>query len=400
MWGADTFLACAALITALIISYSSMPVIIRVDTMKKFMDEPDHIRKLHKSVIPTLGGLGIFGSFLISFSLWGRANNMESYPFFVASLLMLFLIGLKDDILMLSPLKKLLVQILAASVVVIAGNLRINSLDGLFGIYQMPEILGSFITIIVIVTIINAINLIDGIDGLAGGIGIISASVLGILFWNIQEYQMATMAFVLSGALIGFLAYNFSPAKIFMGDTGSMIVGFILAYISLQYLKVNDAMINTSGFLAVAPVITLSILVIPLFDTFRVFFLRILKRQSPFRADNNHIHHILLRNGYTHASAAIALWLSNILIIAFVMYLKDININILFAIITVISFLIIPGLIIIEKVLGTIFNNNAQIRDKSRLINKIRIPSSNTFNNPDNQRVEDNRIAEFNNDYD
>ncbi|HKJ32595.1 MAG TPA: MraY family glycosyltransferase [Balneolales bacterium] len=366
MWVIDPIIIGAAIITSLTISYISMPVIIKVDNMKRFMDEPDHDRKLHEKIIPTLGGLGIFASFLIAYSIWGDANNLQSYPFFVASLVMLFIIGLKDDILMLSPVKKLMVQILSAAIVVWGGNMQLTDFSGILGIHEIPLLIGQIFSVLIIVTIINAFNLIDGIDGLAGGIGIISSGFFGIWFWSNNYIHFAVLAFVLTGALVGFLIFNFSPAKIFMGDTGSMIVGFIIAYMTLHFLNLNKP-INNSYSMVSAPVIAIAVLIIPLFDTFRIFFWRIIKGKSPFIADNNHIHHIMLRSGYTHASASITLWSINILIISITLYLRGMDVNILFMVNILMALLIIPTLRVCGKLYRFTLINHFPVNDQERI---------------------------------
>ncbi len=332
----------AAVVTALFISYMSIPVIIRIAEMKRLTDEPDGIRKIHHNVIPTLGGIGIFSAFLISFSVWGKANDLESYPFFVAALFMLFLIGIKDDILMLSPIKKLGIQFIAAGLVVIGGNLVISNLYGVLGIHRLPYVFGVLFSIFLIIVIINAYNLIDGIDGLAGGIGIISSVSFGIWFWGVDHISLAVLSFVLAGSLAGFLAFNFSPAKIFMGDTGSMVVGFILSYLVIHFIDLNLTISNTAWRIPSAPVVAFAFLVIPLFDTMRVFTIRTIQRNPPFGADCNHIHHRLLHLGLTHRGAAIFLWAANIVIILLAVMLRELECNILLIIILSFSLMILP----------------------------------------------------------
>lgn len=395
MWSLDTLQLCAAIITALVISYISMPVIIKVDNMKRLLDKPDQIRKFHKGIIPTLGGIGIFGAFLISFSLWGKANNLESYPFFVASLLMLFLIGLKDDTLMLSPIKKLMIQTLAAVVVVGGGNIQIGNLGGLFGLYQIPIWLSMGLSVLFIVTLINAFNLIDGIDGLAGGVGIICASTLGIWFWNTQHIHLSIMSFVLVGSLFGFLIFNFSPAKIFMGDTGSMIVGFIIAYLSLHFIGSNTDIPITGRILTTKPIIALSILIIPIFDTMRIFVVRIMKKTSPFRADYNHIHHVLLRNGYTHSSASVALWAVNILIITVAFAFREIEINMLLLLVGLMALSILPVLIRCSKLYHLIPADNAQKRSPKRVYQDVEFTRPDSFTAIKRGEIKNEKMANY-----
>ncbi len=331
-----------AVFTSVIICFISIPVIIKIAELKKLIDEPDQNRKIHKEVVPTLGGIGIFAAFLISFSIWGNAGSLESYPFFVAGLFMLFLIGIKDDILSISPNTKLFIQFIAAAEIVIGGGVVITDFGGIFGIYEVPWYMGAAVTIVAIMALVNALNLIDGIDGLAGGIGIVVSSLLGIWFWHTGFIALSVMAFSLSGALIGFLIYNIHPAKIFMGDTGSMAVGLILSYLVVQFLIANNAIMGSGWHIDNAPVFAISLLIIPIVDTLRVFTLRIIAGKSPFVADRNHTHHQLLDAGISPDMASFSLWMANFGIVAFAYFLNDLNANILLFLILGSGFSILP----------------------------------------------------------
>lgn len=331
-----------AVFTSVVICFLSIPVIIKIAELKQLIDEPDQNRKIHKEVVPTLGGIGIFGAFIISFSIWGNAVTLESYPFFVAGLFMLFLIGIKDDILSISPNMKLAIQLLAAAEIVIGGGVFITDFGGIFGINQVPTYIGGFITILAFVALVNAHNLIDGIDGLAGGIGIVVSSLLGIWFWHTGFIALSVLAFSLSGALVGFLIYNIHPAKIFMGDTGSMAVGFILAYLVIQFLMVNNSIIGSDWHIENAIVFAVSLLIIPIVDTIRVFTLRVFAGQSPFAADRNHTHHQLLKIGMSPDVAAFSLWMANFCIVAFAFFLNELNANLLIVLVLTAGFSILP----------------------------------------------------------
>jgi UDP-N-acetylmuramyl pentapeptide phosphotransferase/UDP-N-acetylglucosamine-1-phosphate transferase len=320
----------------------AMPVIIKIASLKRLTDAPDNGRKRHTNIVPTLGGIGIFASFLISFSVWGEAGALQSYPFFVAALFMLFMIGVKDDILVLSPLKKLFVQLIAATELVLGGGVVFTHFDGLFGIQQIPWGLGVFITIVVFVIMVNAYNLIDGIDGLAGGVGMIISLILGGWFWLSGFDSMAILAIVLFGALLGFLVFNFHPAKIFMGDTGAMAVGFILTYMVFQFIILNNAHPDAAFYIGNAPVIAIALLIIPIVDTLRVFVLRLLAKRNPLKADYNHIHHELLKSGFLTSTASTALWIGNIFAIVLAFYFDKLEANTLLIIVLLAGFMILP----------------------------------------------------------
>ena len=174
-----------------------------------------------------------------------------------------------------------------------------------------------FVSVLVILFIINAYNLIDGVDGLAGGLGFIASAVFGVLFYQYNDLLMAVLAFSLCGALLGFLFFNFHPAKIFMGDTGSMTLGFILAILSLRFVEVSRSVQLPELFDSrSAPVMVLAILIIPVVDTLRVFTIRIIHKRSPFSPDRNHIHHKLLQLGLKPALVTLTLYSVNLLFIA------------------------------------------------------------------------------------
>ena len=332
-----------ALITAFAISYLSMPVIIRISNLKQLFSAPDGIRKLHHSMVPTLGGIGIFAAFIISFSIWGQAAELSSYPYFIAGLFLLFLIGVKDDIVILSPLKKLIVQILASVLLVVGGGMVLNHMGGLFGLGEIPWLVGVFLSVLILVAIVNAFNLIDGIDGLAGGVGIIGSSILGIWFWGAGYLPLALLSFSLSGALIGFLIFNMHPAKIFMGDTGAMATGFILGFLALEFLSIN-LVIGAEGWgMANAQVFAISILIIPIIDTLRVIFLRIQQNKNPMEADRNHIHHKLIDDlGMAPHFASFSLWLGNMIVIGVAFGLNHLNVNIHLILVLFFGFMILP----------------------------------------------------------
>jgi UDP-N-acetylmuramyl pentapeptide phosphotransferase/UDP-N-acetylglucosamine-1-phosphate transferase len=309
-------------VTAFGISLVAMPAIIRIASIKMLTDPPDGERKFHKEVIPTLGGIGIFASFLISFSIWGNAASLESYPFFVASLFMLFLIGIKDDVLILSPIKKLIVQIVAAAEIVMGGGSVLANFGGVFGIYEIPYIAGVIISTLIFVILINSYNLIDGIDGLAAGTGIVVSGIAGPWFLASGFASMAILSFVLFGALLGFLIFNFYPAKIFMGDTGAMAVGFILAYIIVQFITFNQANPEAAMYVENPIVFAFALLIIPVADTLRVIVLRMLAGKNPLHADYNHMHHQFMKEGFLPSTASVAIWMGNLWVVFLAYYLN------------------------------------------------------------------------------
>ena len=310
------WLTLTSFFIALLVSLISIPVIIRVARIKHLMDMPNS-RSVHRDSIPTLGGIAIFASLVIPVLLFSDFSEAAGTNYILASVILLFFIGVKDDILIISATKKLVVQVIAALMVIVLADIRIKSFYGIFSLFEIPYISSVLFSLFVYIVIINAFNLIDGIDGLAGGIGVIIALTFGIWFFISGNTSMATLAVSLAGALVGFLYFNFSARrKIFMGDTGSLIVGFVIATLATKFMDLNR--IYAGEFYAIrnAPAVVIFILSIPLFDALRLFITRILTGNSPFQADRNHFHHILLKCRFSHIESSLILYTTNILIIS------------------------------------------------------------------------------------
>jgi UDP-GlcNAc:undecaprenyl-phosphate GlcNAc-1-phosphate transferase len=313
-------------LTSLIVVIFAIPSIITVAKQKGLYDKPDH-RKLHTNKISRLGGLGIIVAFSLSVSIWGLpVETVTRLQYLQAALIILFFSGLKDDVIALSAYKKLASQLLATTLVVIGENIRITSFYGLFSINEIPVLVSYTLSIFTIVVITNSFNLIDGIDGLAGGLGFIASVTFGLWFNFIDQVGWSIIAFALAGSLLGFLVFNFNPAKIFMGDSGSLSTGFILAIMAIKFIEVNNPAVQNFYRISTAPIIAIAILIIPLYDTIRVFTIRTLKGKSPFAADRNHLHHLMLNTGLGHKEVALLLYIVNIVFVLVAFLMKDSNI--------------------------------------------------------------------------
>lgn len=324
---------------AFLITFFAIPVIIQVAKDKKLFDEPDE-RKVHKNVIPTLGGLGIFAGFIIA-TLMGVPSAISSeLQYFAAATTVIFFLGIKDDILVLSASKKFIGQLIAAGIIIKFGGIQISNFHGFLGIYEIPHITGIIISLFTIIVITNSFNLIDGVDGLAGSLGLLTTLVFGTYFFYAGQLTYAVMAFALAGSIVGFLIYNFSPAKIFMGDTGSLLLGLVNSILVIKFINVAG---NTASNFPIesAPAIGFSILMIPLFDTLRVFGLRIMQRRSPFSPDRTHVHHFLLDLGLSHRMVTITCVLVNISFIAMAFFMRNLGTT------TVIGILLLSAFIFI-----------------------------------------------------
>ncbi len=295
-------------IVAALMSINSIPVIIKISRLKNLMAEPGE-RSSHVRRTPTLGGVAIFASILISYFLWENPDEGHFVHLSISAIVILFFLGVKDDILILSPKKKMIIQIVASALVIIMGNLRLENLFGIFGIDHIPYLLSVPLTIFVFIALINAINLIDGIDGLAGGIGMIAGGTFGIWFYLNGHYALASLASAMAGSLLGFLRFNYSKtSKIFMGDTGSLLVGFLLTMFAIKFVQLNIVYRFDPNAIFSAPILAIVVLIVPIFDTVRVFMIRLMEKKSPFVGDRNHLHHILIDSGLTHFQASAILW--------------------------------------------------------------------------------------------
>lgn len=328
-------------LTALAVSLFSIPNIIYVSKRKRLLDLPDNERKLHKRIVPNLGGIGIFIAFVIATSIFVKPVEFGRWNYINASLLILFVTGIKDDLVQISPNKKFLAQIAAAFITVYLADIRITSLHGIFGIHVLPDWISIPFTIIGCVFVTNAFNLIDGIDGLAGTIGVFISLIFGVALAVEGRTSEAIIAFSLMGAILGFLRYNISPASIFMGDTGSLIIGFSIAVLSIFF--VNGYHLGTAIYQYIptssgALVVALSVLFIPVFDTFRVFTTRIMKGRSPFSPDRTHLHHYLLDLGFTHSQTVSILLTANGLIVAVSLATQRYNVNVAIISLLVVTF--------------------------------------------------------------
>ncbi|MFW5982966.1 MAG: MraY family glycosyltransferase [bacterium] len=314
----------AFLITALITAFI-IPTIVKVAKIKQLVDVPNG-RTSHNGKVPSLGGFAVFASLSLVLLLFVDFSNCYHCQYFIVGLLIIFFIGLKDDIVVIDPLKKLLGQFLAAALLVVLGGVQFTSLHGFLGISAINPFIGTMLTIFVIIVITNSFNLIDGIDGLASGIGIIASFTLGIWFFLIQEYQLAIVSFAIIGGFSAFFYYNVSSGnnKIFMGDTGSLILGFSLSYLIIQFNELNA--IPQEYNIASAPAVSIGILVVPLFDTLRVFFIRAFKGKSPFSPDKRHVHHRLLFLNKSHLKTTIIILIFNTFFITMVFALQSIGI--------------------------------------------------------------------------
>lgn len=297
-----------SVIVAFAISLFAIPAIIRIANEKNLCDHPDE-RKIHKIPIPALGGIGIFIGFATCVSVFVNFSYAPEFQYFMAAALILFILGIKDDLVTISARYKFIGQVVAACIIMFKGHLLLDSMYGAFGIHEIEPMYAYALTGFAIIVIINAYNLIDGVDGLAGSIGLITSAVFSTIFLMAGNMPYAILGFTLSASILAFLVFNYNPAKIFMGDTGSMLLGFVNTILALKFIEqCSQGKFESFGILASpAPAIGFGIMLLPLMDTLRVFAVRLINGKSPFNPDRNHLHHLLLDRGMGHKSVMFTL---------------------------------------------------------------------------------------------
>jgi UDP-N-acetylmuramyl pentapeptide phosphotransferase/UDP-N-acetylglucosamine-1-phosphate transferase len=311
-----------ALVLSLSISIFVTYNIIRLSKNLGWGDDPSEQRKIHKRKVPNLGGVAVFIATAVSyFAFSDYANIIRPDKLFSISIFLFFL-GLMDDMDKVSIKSRFILEFACALFIIYITDVRVTTLWGIFGIQELHIIPSYVITSIFIVGCINAYNMIDGLDGLLGSISLIGAICFGFIFNFSGEWLWTLLCISICGALLGFLVFNWSPAKIFMGNGGALFLGTILACFALRTMQLNS--IDFNGIQITMPhTIAFSIIAIPIIDMVTVFSLRIYHKRSPFKADNRHIHHRLIGMKLNHGQASCVLVFLNILIILFAYFIQN-----------------------------------------------------------------------------
>jgi UDP-GlcNAc:undecaprenyl-phosphate GlcNAc-1-phosphate transferase len=309
------------LTVSLVFSLLLIPCVIAVSMKFNLVDKPN-ARKLHQNAISRLGGIAIFFSAFagIVISRIGL-DAIRVWPVLFSSVALIFLLGVWDDLMELDAKLRFIVQICLAISLASTG-IRLTSLYGIMGIHELSGHWQYIITVLIIVASTNAFNLIDGVDGLAAGLGLIGMLVLGILAWRLRLYPLVIALSACIGALLGFLKNNSSPARIFMGDGGSLVLGFLLSASGILLIETAHHCPQLIQPSKVAILVT-AILVIPVFDTWRVFASRIRRGISPFKADKTHLHHLFLIAGLNHRKTAFSIYFFAVLLILIALLLGN-----------------------------------------------------------------------------
>lgn len=308
--------------TSFLISFAFLPFIIKFSKKKKFVAHPGK-RRIHKKITPSLGGVAIFFGFTIAGICWSIHPKSSVIFLLLPILIIPFIIGLLDDLIHLKPLAKLIAQWITASLLFFVLDIRITSLYGLLGDATFTLPVSYAVTLFTVVIVTNSLNLIDGIDGLAAAFSVIACVFFGTWFLFAGNYQFAILCFSLAGGILAFLFQNWEPSNIFMGDTGSLVIGTILSVVMIRFINENVMLpgghplkFNSSIGTAICAMI------IPLADTTRIVIIRLYKRISPFTADKRHIHHALVRLGLSHRQTVYILTLVHIGMIGIAIILR------------------------------------------------------------------------------
>ena len=331
-----------------IVSYMTMPILIKFANHATIYANPCE-RSSHDRSIPNLGGIGIFLGIVFSILLLTPNNLFAGLQYILVTQFIIFFLGLKDDIFVLSAKNKLIIQVACALILISLSGARITSFYGTLGVYELTEPQSYIFSIITIVGLVNAFNLIDGINWLAGLISISSALFLSTWFIINGLTIYAGLSLAIIGSVIAFLIYNKTPAKIFMGDTGSLLLGLTLTFLIIKFINLNHTTQELQFQLRSAPAMAVSIFFIPILDTLRVFFIRIKDKRSPLSPDKNHLHHILLDAKFSHIQAALCLFVINSICIIISLVLNRYTGKITVPLLFVLTFSII-NLIVFSRV--------------------------------------------------
>ena len=323
-------------LTALLISYLAIPKLIYFAEKLRLLDDAGD-RSSHKGSTPFFGGIAIFTGIICSLLFWADIENIQ---YILVSILIVFIVGVIDDLRQITAFKKLIGQIIATLILIFLGDIHIDSMHGVLGVYDLPLWIGTLFTVFVVIVITNGYNLIDGVDGLAGGIGLVSSVSFGVIALIMEQTDMALIAFTLMGALLGFLKYNFFPARIFMGDTGSLVVGMILSVLAINCIKYG-LVTETFKLQNKGPLLAISFLAIPLFDSLRVFVIRSVKGDGPLVAGRDHIHHAFLDLNYGHKYTSLVLCAISAFLILVSYFLLEYNVNVSITVLAGVSYLVL-----------------------------------------------------------
>ena len=305
-----------SILVSFFIGLSFMPVVIDIAKKRNFVVKPNK-RTSHEGVIPNIGGINIFISFLLTVFLFSYGIISE-LQFQIVGIFIILIVGFVDDLIDVKPLWKLMGELSSAFFLIVVSDVRLTNLHGFLGVTELSLAVSYLLSFFVFIVIMNSLNLIDGVDGLASGLGILYSVFFAVYFHITGEINLAISAYAMVGSLVVFFLYNVfgGKRKIFMGDSGSLLLGYMIAYYVFEFCNLNiSKSIAPEYVMSAAPAVAICVLSVPLFDTLRVMSTRIKKQVSPFHPDKNHIHHLLLKSGLKHRQVTFVLLCVSLLFI-------------------------------------------------------------------------------------
>jgi len=354
------------------VSFFMIPVIIRMAVLRSLLDLPGH-RKIHKQPTPSMGGIAVFSALLITLLLVVDFAGYPEIAGFLAAMTIIFFVGLKDDLFFITPSMKFAGQVLAVVLLLSIAPYRLDSFGGFMGVGDLHPTVSFVFTALTILVIVNAFNLIDGVDGLAALMGSSTLCFLGIAMLFKGDVAHTIVAFSAFSAILAFLIFNWNPARIFLGDTGSLVLGLINAVLVVRFISLYSAEDATSV-ISAAPAIGFALFFVPMADLLRLVIIRLQQGKSPFEPDMQHLHHYLLEKGFNHRQTSMLLVGSNGFFMTYALLMQHLGNTVL-----IFSMFVIAGLLYLGfNKLGTktkssvaeITDNQIPVETITRIINK------------------------------
>ena len=329
-----------AALTAYLIGFLVTPILISILQKMNIGDKPGG-RKIHKKFIPSMGGVGFVLAAFVALTIWGWQFPIPDIRYLIGAISLMFFVGLRDDMVELKATHKLIGQLVAVTLVVVMSDIRIQNLHGFLGIGELNLFVSYGFSAFVLLALTNAFNLIDGLDGLAGTSASLVLAVLGFWFTAQGLESYALISFVFLGGVLAFLFFNWYPAKIFMGDTGSLTLGFVLGALIIAFME-NNAALPEGAAWKFEPIFSagIALMIFPLYDMARVFARRIMKGKGPMTPDKSHVHHFLMRMGLKHSQVTLILLGVQVFFIGMLFFFQNFSDHIVLPLISIIAILL------------------------------------------------------------
>lgn len=352
---------------AFIISLIAIPSVIKVAKEKSLFDKPSENRKIHTGSVPNLGGVAIFLGFYFSILTFRVLCDSVELSALCAASVLLFFVALKDDLISTAPITRLFYQFIIALIIVLVGRVYFSNIPFFEADYAVSRIINMCVSLVFIVAIINAVNFIDGIDGLAGTIAFFALLLFGLIFYLYGEISYSYISLALAGSTLGFLLFNLHPAKIFMGDIGSMLLGIFLAVFAIKLSNMEPLRLGLIPIRHPASV-AMAIMIIPIMDMLTVILIRLYLRISPFSADKRHTHHRLMGLGFGHYGIVLVLLGFNLFAVIITLLVGQLNSVLSMLTVVLIGVLFESVLIILylRKAPAEILNKEHELADETK----------------------------------